>query len=767
MSDVIGLIWGPMTNFLGYGGEAAAANFTIDSASDSISALFYAPKDGSIDRISFGLNANVGGGRTLECLISTCDSSGLPTGTPVGAASTPTTPSGSGTIQTHTLGTPATVTRGTLYAAMVRDAGGGGAGSSSIRTTSGPTAGSSARLNMPAILSDNAGSQNISVAEQSFRLTAYYDDDEAVASVSEGTPTNTAFNSGSSPDEYGAKFTIPVSMNVRGIAVRVASANAVQDLIFTLYDSASNVLQTVTLPCRIGDTSRAYWNVLFPTDELLTLGNTYRISVKPSSTTNITFVDYDNADAKQKSSLLMFEAKNWQLTTRTDSGIWTDTNTKVPAMGLIVESLSLAPSISVSISGATATATAKALFNDAIALGPPIPDPEPDFGAPIITIYFVFEWRDHRFNFIADITPSIISADIELDNGRQITRIAKFEIDPDLLPDDFNIETCRIAVNPVVIQNGISTFYRMGLFASDVAIESYEPAGNPLDFSLDPIPPKTQITWRADGADVTMHLQESRITRPYTISANTSYITAIQTLINTVTFYDFAGELNSMRYNFPEQAVNYSEVTPYDYTYGPATSKLDIINDMLKAINWYPLWADGTGILMSKPQLLPSDEQDDVEYSTDLEPRMIVPPFEKGKLRGQYHNQVVVVIDDPRRPPAFSFRENYDSDSAISVANLDPSLEEIDGSNMLSSTVAEDLADYTLGLNSAQSMATTLQTDFDPRRKAHETYKLTIAGVEAGTKWKVFGWSLSMKTGAIMSHKIGRVEILSIRTVDE
>ena len=387
--------------------------------------------------------------------------------------------------------------------------------------------------------------------------------------------------------------------------------------------------------------------------------------------------------------------------------------------------------------------------------------PEPDLGEPVITIYFVFEWRDHLFNFIADITPSVLSADIVLENDRQITRTAKFEIDPRLLPDGFNIDTERIAVNAFVVQGGRTTIYTIGLFALDVGVQSFSPSGNPLDFSLDPIPPKTQELWRVEGSDMGMHLQESKVATPYTISAGVNYIDAIIALINTVEFYDFTGTLTPLKYKFPDQ----SEVTPFDYTWGPKTSKLDIINEMLMAINWYPAWADEKGTIRSKPQLMPSDELVDVEYSTELEPRMIIPPFEISKLRGQFSNQIVVLIDDPRRPPEYSFRENYGAASAISVSNIEPSLKEIDGSKMFSATIAKNLADYLLGEADAGATETTLTTDFDPRRKAHETYRITISGVENGTKWKVFGWSISMTTGAVMTHKIGRANPLEIRTV--
>jgi len=386
---------------------------------------------------------------------------------------------------------------------------------------------------------------------------------------------------------------------------------------------------------------------------------------------------------------------------------------------------------------------------------------DPDFGASVLTIFFVYEWRDHLFNFISDITPMVIQADIKLDNDQQVTRTARFKIDPADLPEGFNIETERISVNAIVVQNAVRTIYTLGLFTLDVGTLQFTDAGNPLDFSLDPVPPKVYEFWDVEGSDMGTHLQEAKVPSPYTIDAGINYITAIESLIDTVLFYDFTGTLRPLKHVFPAQ----TEVTPFDYTWGPGTPKLQIINEMLMAINWYPAWADERGTIRSRLQILPSSEIPDIEYSTELEPRMIVAPFSKSKVRSQFPNQVVVLIDDPRRAPEYSFRENYGILSSISVVNVDPNLKEIDGSKMLAATVAKDLADFTLGVANAMASEASLTTDFDPRRKAHETYRLTISGVENGTKWKVFGWSISMTNGSVMIHKIGKADIIQIQDV--
>ena len=715
--------------------------------------IFQAPETGNIDRITLRVAPDIAGVWTMNIGIVDIDANGDPTHTPVAGSSietidiqfvSPDNRSSHRSFNTYYLTSMAYLTRGNTYAVI-------------IWYSSHSGGGASPRLKLPlmGIYDDltnntpilpytgykrNTDSIRYGLNFNGFSgLGATYDNDHPAILAAVDSQIRYVSYSPDDPlnkyTEAGLKFIAPFTSVLVGVKHQGWGA---YPLVITVYDDLDTVLTTKSFANY--SSYGGYGQFLFDEDVGITAGSTYRITVSTTATGEYIITGQWNTYSGYAQGFGLANSGEFIQTEGIAGSSWNDTPYLAQFMSLLLQPAnSIIPPVD----------------------GPPDDCPEPDFGGSVITLLFVYEWRDHLFNFIADITPTVISCDISLDNERQVSRIARFEIDPDDLPVLFDITRDRISVHAMLVQSGLTYLFPMGLFALDLSRRSFSPSGNPLDFTLVPIPPKTKQLWSVDGSGMEMHLQESSISKPYTVHAGTNYITAVETIINAVQFYDLTGVLKPLRSIFPASSL----VTPFDYTWGPKTSRLDIINELLMALNWYPLWADEKGTLRSREQVAPSEEVPNNEYSTDLEPRMIIPPFELSRLRGQFPNQVAVPIDDPRRPPSYAFRENYGLGSAISVSNMEPRVEEIDGSKMYNLSRARDLADYKLGLADAQSTEASLKTDFDPRRSSHETYKLTISGVEDGTLWKVFGWSLEMATGAIMTHKIGRANILSLRTV--
>jgi hypothetical protein len=375
----------------------------------------------------------------------------------------------------------------------------------------------------------------------------------------------------------------------------------------------------------------------------------------------------------------------------------------------------------------------------------------------VIAVGFVFEWRDHRYNFISDLTPAIETADVQLLNDRTVARSAIFRMDPNQFPVGFDPDVDRVSIRAKFLREDLGTQYPLGLFALDVGQTEYHATGKPVDedTSTDEIPTPIRFI-EADGADVCSHLEEEIVQAPYTVASGTNYITEVISLIETVTFVDFTGNARPLRYEIPATDLT----TPVDFTWPPQTSTLQIINDLLAGINFYPLFADGQAVLRSKERKLPWNDSTDVVYTTQAEPRLVVSPFVRRALRGQYPNQILASVDDPAREVLTVSRANTDPNSLNSTAKTKPFLKTANTPHIADATTQRAFADFELIWGSANADRATLTTSFDPRRTGREIYNLKIGGVEDDTLWVSFGWALSMRTGSLMLHDVGRASEL-------
>jgi hypothetical protein len=140
------------------------------------------------------------------------------------------------------------------------------------------------------------------------------------------------FNSGSTPDERGIKWTPPVTVEVSGVWVNLA-ASAACDVV--LYDSGGTALQTITLdPDYPRSTAEMFTFLMFGTVQTLTAGQVYRLTVKPTSVSNVSVYSWAVNAAAILEAIEGGSAMHG--TSRTDAGAFSDTTTQRYMMGFLV-----------------------------------------------------------------------------------------------------------------------------------------------------------------------------------------------------------------------------------------------------------------------------------------------------------------------------------------------------------------------------------------------------------------------------------------------
>lgn len=346
-----------------------------------------------------------------------------------------------------------------------------------------------------------------------------------------------------------------------------------------------------------------------------------------------------------------------------------------------------------------------------------------------VSMRYRFEQRTVRNAAIADLSEAVVSSasSINLDNDRAVLRTANFTLRRSLMPEGFDYLTQCIAVFAEILVNGSWGRIQLGLFRLDEPEETYGFTTNDIVV--------------AKGSDVSILLAQPATAVPYTVAAGTNYITAVQTLISTV----------SLNYSF----VATAKFTPTDFTWPPGTPTVVIINDLLRGINWFDVYADEYGTLTSRERISPFDEIA-TAYQTTEEPRMIRGTLNLKRTSTQPTNRIIAKLDDPQRAPFSVIVDNIDPNSPSSTVRVPLKATEVNVDRVISQAIAVELASYELRIAAGKGEQATLTTHPDPVRTAHEVYALTYYDNEVATKWRVANWALPLATGAGMSHTLER-----------
>lgn len=175
-------------------------------------------------------------------------------------------------------------------------------------------------------------------------------DDGTVGTLVPGFPVSAfvdggSFNSGSTPDEKGMEFIAPFTGKVDRIYARMTIASNAGDLEIHVEEGGSPMSGfPVTVDANAVSINNAirHCQIMVP-EFTITAGNTYNISLRPTSANNISLADWDVATAAH------FQAWPGDTSighnTRTDAGGWgTKSTTKRPVMALGISAIDNTPS---------------------------------------------------------------------------------------------------------------------------------------------------------------------------------------------------------------------------------------------------------------------------------------------------------------------------------------------------------------------------------------------------------------------------------------
>lgn len=309
----------------------ALTALTINASGDKVGAVFGIRKTGNIRRIGVRFGT-VTTPTDLDVRVETI-SGQVPSGTLWGTNTNGTIASGSmasSTMVFATLTADAAVTKGQYIAISCV-----GSGSPNYQVS---RASASVFISQSNYLCDGT-SGTYAIANGKPLFAVEYDDGsyadiiwvEPVSAINTHT-----YNTGSTPDEIALKFKIPATCRLSGMWVALDLDNAADIVLYDSDGSTTLATTSLTSDVRQSTTGTIPYFVSFSSSVTLTADTFYYLSVKPTSGSSISIYSYD---VPSNAALDQICSKNAYYSARSDAGAWSDTDTRWPVMGLVIDGI--------------------------------------------------------------------------------------------------------------------------------------------------------------------------------------------------------------------------------------------------------------------------------------------------------------------------------------------------------------------------------------------------------------------------------------------
>lgn len=324
--------------------SVTATQTLIDASGEKVAAVFPVPRTGTLDGCGVLLgNVTQAPASGVTFSFQDVNSSGEPDGTPdqyrvvtAGLTSAAWLESGVMDDAGTGSGNKRSVTRGDLLSVVMEFT--SFAASDSIRWAIQSTLGSLVSLPYTALYTSSAwAKQNIAP----FLVLKYsdgtYENIYFGRAPAQTSFTNVTFSTSTTPDEVALIFTPTVPISVAGAWARVDLDGATDFVLYDTDGSTSLASRSFTSGPR-GNANQNIVYGLFATDVLLAAGSTYRMAVKPTSTTSITLRHY----TVESSAILSGQhgGSAMHYSSRTDAGSWSEVTTRRPFIGLLINKFS-------------------------------------------------------------------------------------------------------------------------------------------------------------------------------------------------------------------------------------------------------------------------------------------------------------------------------------------------------------------------------------------------------------------------------------------
>lgn len=243
--------------------------------------------------------------------------------------------------------------------------------------------------------------------------------------------------------------------------------------------------------------------------------------------------------------------------------------------------------------------------------------------------------------------------------------------------------------------------------------------------------------------DQLLVLRDDRVTDRYTVTAGTNYVTAIQTLVSGL--------------GFTTNMTPTTKTLPVSRDWDPGTSKLEILNELLGAINYESAFFDEDGVLVGRPYISPANRASEYTYAADSM-SMIYGDVEHTLDLFAIPNKWTIVVSNADQTPISSTYTNTSISSPTSTVNRGRTIVDFRTEQDAADQATLDAMVARLAFEASQVYEIVeFETPIMPIHQNADVYSLDIDGLDINSTFSEHTWSMPLTHGATMSHKVRKV----------
>ena len=239
-------------------------------------------------------------------------------------------------------------------------------------------------------------------------------------------------------------------------------------------------------------------------------------------------------------------------------------------------------------------------------------------------------------------------------------------------------------------------------------------------------------------------LRDDRVTDRYTVASGANYITAVKAVL------DGAGiNLQNLEAN--------DKTLPAALDWEPGTSKLEIVNALLSAINYRPLWFNEDGHAIAQGYVSPSVAPTEYTYRNDMD-SVLFPDVEETLELFDVPNKWVMVVSEPDRAVITSTYTNTAASSPTSTVSRGRTIVDFREDNEAADQTTLDAKVARIAFEASQVYGTVdFETAIMPMHSFADVIELEYTDMGIDYKFAEHMWDFELRAGAPMNHSIRRV----------
>lgn len=315
---------------------------------------------------------------------------------------------------------------------------------------------------------------------------------------------------------------------------------------------------------------------------------------------------------------------------------------------------------------------------------------------------------------------------IDMDSRAEIKKSAQFEIrEKDLEGVNFLNDRIR----PIYVLNGVE--YPLGVFIV-ASPDRHKNSGG--------------VYRKIDCYDITQILKEDKVLRPYYASEGTQYTRIIPQLIESANILDY-------------EIVETDAAIKRSREFEIGTPKLDIINELLKEINYTSLYTDLTGRLRAKPYIMPNYRNAEFIYST--EDNIIKDSGVEHVNTFEIPNIIIGVVSNTDTPPLKSIYKNEDPNSPLSTVTRGRNIvKKLEFSDINDSLTLDALVKRSLYEETSQYSQYSFESLINPKHNVENCLEIKDKTLGIESRYIETSWSMDLSVGGVMRHTCEKVEMI-------